>query len=40
MSRRRHKISRRASKRIFSRTAGRTRSLNLRTAVPRGGFRL
>lgn len=40
MSRRRHRISKRASKRIFSRTAMRTRKQNLRATPMRGGFRL
>lgn len=40
MSRRRHKISRRGSKRLFSKTALRTRAKNLRTSPMRGGFRI
>lgn len=39
MSRRR-RVSRRGSKRLFSRTALRTRSKNLRAAPMRGGFRI
>lgn len=37
---RRHRISRRASKRLFSRTASRTRAKNLRASPMRGGFRI
>ena len=37
---RRHRISRRASKRLFSRTTSRTRSKNLRASPMRGGFRI
>ena len=37
---RRRRISRRGSKKLFSRTAMRTRSKNLRTSPMRGGFRI
>ena len=40
MSSRRRKVSRRGSKRLFSRTAARTRSKNLRAVPMRGGFRI
>lgn len=37
---RRHRMSRRHSRKVFSRTAGATQSLNLRAAPMRGGFRI
>lgn len=40
MSRRRHKLSRKASKRIFSKGASRTKVLNTRATPMRGGFRI
>lgn len=35
----RHKLSRRSSKRSFSRSAGATQSINLMTNPMRGGYR-
>lgn len=40
MSRRRHKLSRKSSKRIFRKGALRTKSLNVRAVPMRGGFRI
>lgn len=40
MSRRRHKLSRKASKRIFRKGASRTKTLNTRATPMRGGFRI
>lgn len=40
MSRRRHKLSRKASKRIFRKGASRTKTLNIRATPMRGGFRI
>ena len=40
MSRRRHKLSRKASKRIFRNGASRTKTLNIRGMPLRGGFRI
>lgn len=36
----RHKMSRRGSKRLFSRTASKTHKNNLRSVPMRGGFRI
>uniref|UniRef100_A0AAU8AZF2 Capsid protein n=1 Tax=Dulem virus 199 TaxID=3145676 RepID=A0AAU8AZF2_9VIRU len=36
----RRKMSSRGSKRLFTRTAGNTRAINLRAIPMRGGFRL
>jgi len=36
----RHKISKKASKKLFSRTASKTNGRNYRTAPMRGGIRL
>lgn len=36
----RTKLSRRGSKRIFKKTVGRTKKINLNTSPMRGGFRL
>ncbi len=40
MSRYRQRVSRRRSKKLFSKTASRTRQKNLRAIPMRGGFRL
>ena len=40
MSRRRHKLSRKASKLIFRKGASRTKTLNTRSTPMRGGFRI
>lgn len=40
MSRRRHKLSRKASKRIFRKGVSRTKVLNTRATPMRGGFRI
>ena len=40
MSRRRYKLSRKSSKRIFRKGAVRTKTLNTRTTPMRGGFRI
>ena len=40
MSRRRHKLSRKVSKRIFRKGALRTKTLNTRAMPMRGGFRI
>ncbi|MUU06574.1 MAG: nonstructural protein [Phascolarctobacterium sp.] len=37
---RRHKMSRRRSRKLFSKTASRTRSKNLRSRPMRGGYRI
>lgn len=40
MSRRRYKLSRKSSKRIFRKGAVRTKTLNTRAIPMRGGFRI
>lgn len=40
MKRRRSKIRQRKAKKLFSRTAARTKGLNLRAVPMRGGFRI
>ena len=37
---RRSKLSRRGSKKLFKKTVGKTKKINLNTAPMRGGFRL
>ncbi len=37
---RRGKMSRRGSKKLFKKTVGKTKKINLNTAPMRGGFRL
>lgn len=40
MKRRRSKIRQKKAKKLFSRTADKTKSLNLRAVPMRGGFRI
>lgn len=40
MKKRRHKINQRKAKRLFSKTADKTKAMNLRAVPMRGGFRI
>lgn len=40
MKKRRRKINQRRAKKLFSKTADKTRALNLRAVPMRGGFRI